>query len=326
MDGDAGAEAEPYAVPTEDRGHPDPAVLDRELSRIHPDVSGTAGTILSEIALMRRDSRRWRPAPKVIANERTRATRVLGSRAARAVDALLVVRSLQGEPLSVVLPAIRAWTPFVESVLDDRYAPHPVFTMRPFPTRGGRVEWIHRSMRLYFCVGFYWCERSGVPRRWFLDVRGRDRIRLIRYWMQEVRALRPLYTTHLPPIEHGRHLTEEQFVSDHLEIARHMTLEPNIRGIRSASWFYDPNVPAVSKHLSFIGSILDSGGCIRFQLPTLPSAIDDALGTSQHRREAYAAGTYRPRVFGRLWSRERFLRWAGATEVERMRGARMSER
>jgi hypothetical protein len=181
-------------------------------------------------------------------------------------------------------------------------------------------------MRLYFCVGLYWCERSGLPRRWFFETKGRDRLRFARYWMREVRALRPLYTTHLPPIEQGRHLTEEQFVSDHIEMARHMALEPRVRGLRSASWFYDPSVPKVSQHLAFIGSILDSGGCIRFQLPTPPSAIEDALGTSRRRREAYAAGTYRPRVFGRLWSRERFLRWAGAAELTRVLGANISER
>ena len=326
MDGEAGSKTEPYPVRFEERRNNDAALLDRELSRVHPDASAAAGEILAQISLIRRNMEHWRSAPEIIAHERTRITRTLGTRVARAVDALLVFRSVAAEPTSIAGPISHAWTPYATAVLDDRYVMNPVFTMEPLETRAGRVEWIHRSMRLYFCVGLYWCERTGVPRRWLLETKGRDRFRLAGYLAGEVGAIRPVYATHLPTLGPERHLTEEEFVHDHLEIARHMELEPHVRGLRSASWFYDPRVPAVSPHLAYIGSILDSGGCIRFELPTDRRAVEDALRTSQKRREAYEAGAYRPRVFGRLWSRDRFLRWAGAAAVDRMRGAKMSER
>lgn len=245
-----------------------------------------------------------------LTRERIAATRSLSADVADAIDALLVARSLESVAAPQRAPLIRAWLPFLKAVIEGVYAPNPAVHDPRMEQRSPALGPLFASMRTYFRVGLYWCERAGIPRRWILQAPGRQRIRLAQYIGTRLRGFKPIWQTHLPKQATGVHLTEREFVRSHLEIARALRREPSIRGIASSSWYYDPEIGAVSPHLGFIRELLEANGCFVFEIPCDEAMTQSALYASHARQRAYAEGRYRPRDFARLWSRDALLRWA----------------
>lgn len=246
----------------------------------------------------------------MLTRERIRATRTLGSDAGDLLDAVLVARLLETceEPRREDL--VRAWGPFLESRAQGGYAPNPAVHRPRLPAASPALRILHASMRAYFRVGLLWCERTGVPRRWLVDAGARDRVRIARYLATRLGGLRPVWATHLPRPRAGVHLTEEEFVRSHLEIARALRRVRAIRGVASASWYYDPVIGAVSPSLGFILRILSEGGCLIFEVPIDDAMRENALRCARHRRLAHRRGEYEPRAFARLWGRSALLAWA----------------
>ena len=244
-----------------------------------------------------------------LTRERIAATRTLSPDVAEAIDAVLVARSLESATAPERAPLIRAWLPYLKAVIDGVYAPNPA-VYDPRMERSALLGPLFASMRAYFRVGLYWCERAGIPRRWIVQAPGRQRIRLAQYVGIRLRGFKPIWQTHLPKQPEGVHLTEHEFVSSHLEIARALRRQPGIRGIASSSWYYDPEIADVSPHLGFIRELLETNGCFVFEIPCDEAMSESALYASRARQRAHAEGRYRPRAFARLWSRDALLRWA----------------
>jgi hypothetical protein len=165
-------------------------------------------------------------------------------------------------------------------------------------------------MRNYLRVGLYWWERTGIPRRWMLEAGGISRIRLGRYLLTQFGGFRPVWSSHLPVLPPHRHLTRDDFVATHLEMAVLVRRMPEILGIASASWYYDPAIEEVSPNLAFAGDIVREGGGMIFEMKPDESTVESALASSAHRRAAVELGRYRPRRFARVWGRRAFLAWA----------------
>jgi len=251
--------------------------------------------------------------PAVIAavtRERIAATRDLSGDTVDAIDALLVARSLETATEPERGRLLHAWLPYLAAAVRGEFAPNPAVHDPRMEPRAPLLRPLVGSMRAYFRAGFYWCERSGIPRRWMVLARGRHRIRLARYVAIRLCGFKPIWQTHVRKQPPGVHLTEEVFIRSHLEIARALKRYPDIRGIASSSWFYDPEIGAVSPHLAFIRDLLASNGGLVFEIPCDEAMRENALYASRARQRAYAEGVYRPRAFARLWSRDALLRWA----------------
>lgn len=82
---------------------------------------------------------------------------------------------------------------------------------------------------------------------------------------------------------------------------------PGIRGVVSSSWFLDPRLAQISPRLAYLRrQSLDTGADLYF------CALDSegttgALATSATRRQLFAQGNYTPRIYTRIWSRQRLL-------------------
>ena len=245
-----------------------------------------------------------------LTRDRVAATRAVSAEAAEMIDALLVTRSLDGTPGPERGRLLRAWLPYLTAAARGEFAPNPAVHdpgMRPCSPL---LRPLFASMRDYFRVGLFWCERTGIPRRWIVQARGRQRIRLAQYVAMRLGGFKPVWQTHMPKQPPNVHLTEETFTSSHLEIARALKRHPEILGIASSSWFYDPEIGAVSPRLSFIHDLLAENGCFVFEIPCDEAMRESALYASRGRQQAAADGSYRPRTFARLWSRDALLRWA----------------
>jgi hypothetical protein len=262
---------------------------------------------LSGATLRRRDT----PAlVTALTRERISGTRVLSGKLADTIDALLVARTLEATVEPERGRLLRAWVPFLEAAVAGEYAPNPAVhdpLMRSTPPA---VRMLFESMRTYFRAGLFWIERTGIPRRWIVQAQSRQRIRLAQYIATRLRGFKPVWQTHLPRQPRGTHLTEETFVRAHLEIARALKRHPEIRGIASTSWYYDPEIGAVSPRLGFVSDLLAANGCFVFEIPCDDAMRASALYGSRARQQAYADGTYLPRAFARLWGRDALLAWA----------------
>lgn len=259
----------------------------------------------------RRDTRGLSASVSSLTRERIDATRALSGETADAIDALLVARSLEETAGGERERLLRAWLPYLSAVATGHFAPNPALLDPQMDRRSLDLRPLLASMRDYFRVGAFWCERNGIPRRWVVQATG-QRIRLAQYVAVRLGGVKPIWQTHLPKQPLGVHLTREVFVRSHIEIARALRRQEHIRGIASSSWYYDPEIASVSPNLSFIREILAPNGCFVFEIPCDEPMRQNAIYTSRERRQAVAEGRYKPRAFARLWSRDAFLRWAEA--------------
>ena len=245
-----------------------------------------------------------------LTRERINATRAMSGKMADTIDAVLMARTLESTAEPERERLLRAWVPFLEAAVDGEFAPNPAVHDPHSRSTSPAVRSLFESMRAYFRAGIFWIERTGIPRRWIVQVPSRQRIRLAQYIATRLGGFKPVWQTHLQRQPRGIHMTEETFVRAHLEIARALKRHPQVRGIASTSWYYDPEIDAVSPRLGFVHELLAANGCFVFEIPCDDAMRASALYGSRARQQAYSEGTYRPRAFARLWGRDAFLSWA----------------
>jgi len=260
-----------------------------------------------------------RADPRVLTLTRIRATRTLPNGAADLLDILLFLAALNAGEEPNHETFVELWRPYAEAVLGGREHRHPLIEHAGIEPVSRPLSSVVKSMRAYFRVGLYWWERSGIPRRWLLQARGASRARLARYTLTRFGGFRPVWSNHLPVLPSGSRFTEDAFIHAHLEIARLLRGAPEVRGIVSASWYYDPAVSDLSPHLAFLPRIVGENGGLLIEVPLDRDTREHALLGSRTRREAAERGTYQVRNYARLWGREPFLAWA-----ERQQGWQLS--
>lgn len=101
----------------------------------------------------------------------------------------------------------------------------------------------------------------------------------------------------------------------YLEAADLIKLHPNIRGIASTSWFFDPALATVSPDLRYIHDIpMQNGGQIVGH-GSSDFDVRSATAWSPTRHAQYKAGTYMPTCYSVLWERRALLDWAKRQKV-----------
>jgi hypothetical protein len=238
------------------------------------------------------------------------ATRHYPRGASDLIDALLLISAFEtdDDPRDVSL-ADRC-RPYVEAVVDGRDWPNPILEQPGFAPRGPHLAKVASSMAGYLRIGLYWWERTAIPRRWLLEAREISRARLAGYVLTQLGGFGPIWSSHLPVLGPHRHLTEIDFVESHLGIAAAIRRAPDVLGIASGSWYYDPALERVSPRLAFASRIVRENGGVVFEVRRDQATAQSALAASATRRRAAVEGRYRPRQFARLWGRRPFLAWA----------------
>ena len=285
------------------------ASLEEVFERSPDEARLRLARVAARLAEARNQERITAAAVKPLTQERIAATRTLSGDSAGAIDALLVARSLDETAGLERERLLRAWLPYLSAAVAGEFAPNPAALYPSMDGGSPGLRPLIASMRDYFRVGAFWCERNGIPRRWLLQA-GSQKIQLAQYVAARLGGFKPIWQTHLPKQPLGVHLTRDLFVRSHLEIARALRRHSHIRGIASSSWFYDPELATVSPHLSFIREILEPNGCFVFEVPCDEAMRQNAIYANRERQRAVAEGRYRPRAFARLWSRDAFLSWA----------------
>lgn len=88
-----------------------------------------------------------------------------------------------------------------------------------------------------------------------------------------------------------------------------LELNPDVRGVAGASWFYDPEVVRISPEMAYV-QMPARFGAFRASMGTADHHVQNATLRSKVRRSLYEEGRYRPTCFLLAWPRGPLIRWA----------------
>jgi hypothetical protein len=94
-------------------------------------------------------------------------------------------------------------------------------------------------------------------------------------------------------------------------IAAIVRLRPDVAGFWGASWFYDPQLPAISPRLAYLQTRPLAHGAVMVRLSASRLDAERAMQTSATRRALIVSGRYRPVCYAMFWPRQDLLAWAG---------------
>jgi hypothetical protein len=118
---------------------------------------------------------------------------------------------------------------------------------------------------------------------------------------------KPVFRLHVHLAEQSR-LSEPSWRQTCRRLAQMLEINSDIRGIVGSSWYYDPQVPAISPHLAFINKLLAENDAYWF-FSHIEGSNSGAFATSQTRKQAFDGGKYLPRNYVVFWPRSRVLSW-----------------
>lgn len=96
----------------------------------------------------------------------------------------------------------------------------------------------------------------------------------------------------------------------HLIAADLLAARPDAMGLFGASWFYDPQIVAVSPRLAYLQQTPMLHGALQVRLPTTAGQVAHAVHRSPTRQRLYETGEYHPACYALLWPRAELLAWA----------------
>ncbi len=164
--------------------------------------------------------------------------------------------------------------------------------------------------RLIPC-GFQLIEcRAAIPRRWLLKGGILQSLRVANA-IARAGGFRPFYNPHTDRRQ-LQDFNPDGWRRFHLRAAALMRLNPEVRGIMGATWWFDPQVGAISPRLRYLRAEPELAGALYFCLGENEHNTATAIANSPERYRAFEAGRYRPKLFGAIWLRHDLLRWAAA--------------
>lgn len=99
-------------------------------------------------------------------------------------------------------------------------------------------------------------------------------------------------------------------IAFYLRVAELLDLHPHIRGIVGTSWYFDPQIAAISPHLGYLRKLPQDNGAYLRRDGESEKTTAFATAKSRTRRTLYEEGRYRPCSYTLVWARRDLLRWA----------------
>jgi len=165
--------------------------------------------------------------------------------------------------------------------------------------------------RLIPCGAEFATPFSGISRTLLLAGGWRQGIKFIRV-IVHCGGIKPFLELHMHP-QCIDAFNPEGWLDTYENLADFLIANPSFLGVQSTSWFLDPALEQVSPHLSYLRRTPENCGAAILYAGDDDPQHSGAFATSKSRRVLYAAGHYRPRLFTRIWPRQRLLQrsWRG---------------
>lgn len=176
------------------------------------------------------------------------------------------------------------------------------------PAPGAFVAVCKMATLRRFPAGQFDWEVSGIPRSWFLRLRGFDIVRLTSYVWLRLGGRGPIFFRHMG-MRRPLMLTEAAADESYLRMADSLRLQPHVRGFVACSWLCSPDTHRASPHLSWLNRTpCDNGGVVVRVGPAAPRS--GVLARSPERRQLYESGDFKPTLGLVAWDRRSMLAWA----------------
>ncbi|WP_372628155.1 hypothetical protein [Arsukibacterium sp.] len=125
--------------------------------------------------------------------------------------------------------------------------------------------------------------------------------------LAEARGNKPVCRLHIH-LSEIKQLTAAGWRQTCLQLAELLLLNPQLKGVVGACWFYDPAITTVSPRLAFISQLLSEMQASWFYSHA-EGESSGAFSRSATRQHAYAAGQYKPKNYVIFIPRRRLLAW-----------------
>lgn len=152
---------------------------------------------------------------------------------------------------------------------------------------------------------------AGVPRSTLLNGGISQIIQAGLFIARRVGGFRPLYEYHWDR-RLVRYFNEHEYDLCYMRLAELLELNPAVKGLFGASWWYDPKIEEIAPELLFLQRVPIENGARVFHVGSDPEATKDALIFSKKRKLLYEAGKFRPSRYMLVWARHDILNWAKA--------------
>lgn len=146
---------------------------------------------------------------------------------------------------------------------------------------------------------------SGISRSLLIKDGWRQAGRFMRA-IAACRGIKPFLELHMHP-KYTSAFNPEGWRETYENLADFLAVNPSLLGVQSTSWFLDPALETVSPRLAYLRQVAERCGATILYAGDDDSKHSGAFATSRTRRALYAAGKYSPRLFTRIWPRQRLL-------------------
>lgn len=147
---------------------------------------------------------------------------------------------------------------------------------------------------------------SGISRSLLIRGGWRQAARFVRA-IALSRGTSPFLELHMHP-QYTAAFNPDGWLETYENLADFLAVNASFLGVQSTSWFLDPALDEISPHLAYLRRIPERCGATILYAGEDDCEHSGAFATSRTRRGLYGTGQYRPRLFTRIWPRERLLR------------------
>jgi hypothetical protein len=129
------------------------------------------------------------------------------------------------------------------------------------------------------------------------------------FFVAKARGFRSWYESHWDR-RLIREFTPRAYDQCYHRISELLELNPQIRGVMSSSWWFDPVLESISPELAFLRTVPEKAGAVLLRIGVDADSTRDAIRFSRERARLCAGGTYTPTVFMLAWHRHDLIRWS----------------
>jgi hypothetical protein len=115
------------------------------------------------------------------------------------------------------------------------------------------------------------------------------------------------YQTHVH-LSLVKHFNPEEIHESYLRIAELLIMNPSVKGLFGASWYYDPALVKVSRHLTYLRTQQEDNGAWIFY--SEPETSNNPFSKSKSRKKMFEAGKYQPKIYLCIWPRKSILAYS----------------
>lgn len=182
-----------------------------------------------------------------------------------------------------------------------------------------------------FCKDLSICSLRTIPVGFMIDKTGFRRRMLFSkkigtltsnmfYFMAKMGGFKPYYGIHVDMRYVKEYFSLEGWCRIYRNVVGCLKLNPEIKGMVGASWFYDPQLEEISPHLAHLRTIPEEYGGRVFRIGITERATRLAKANSMRRTDLFNKGKYVPLSYGIIWPRKGMIRWAEENAIPEQEG------